>query len=264
MGATFSRVKTWVDSEYLVASDLNGEFDNILNNMTPSGVDDASETDTAMRATADPYSGGAISRPTDLLGEIQRLRYMVQRMTGMGYWYLPPRRQAFIPANVMTVPTSGGAEVGKAQFGSSSITMPYLSFDGASEEYAYFLFMPDANWDLSTMKVKVLWAGSTGCSTGDNVEWEVAIRAITDDEVAGNQTATSVVINDTVTANDGVDLQVTAASSAITVGGTPGSGSMLVVTVSRNVGGMDDMPEDARLFGVWIQYGVAASTVTAW
>jgi len=35
-GATFSRVKTWSASETLTASDLNAEFDNILNNLAPS------------------------------------------------------------------------------------------------------------------------------------------------------------------------------------------------------------------------------------
>ena len=38
-GATFSRVKTWI-AEVLTASDLNAEFDNILNNLLPAGVDD--------------------------------------------------------------------------------------------------------------------------------------------------------------------------------------------------------------------------------
>ena len=41
-GATFSRAKDWVDQEVLTAADLNAEFNNILNNLDPAGIDDYS------------------------------------------------------------------------------------------------------------------------------------------------------------------------------------------------------------------------------
>ena len=88
-GATFSRVKTWI-AEILTASDLNAEFDNILNNLLPSGIDDESVNDAAMQATADPYPGAAISKPTDLQGEIQRIRYLIKQITGEAQWYIDP------------------------------------------------------------------------------------------------------------------------------------------------------------------------------
>ena len=36
MAANFARVKTWSDAETLTASDLNAEFDNVLDNLTNS------------------------------------------------------------------------------------------------------------------------------------------------------------------------------------------------------------------------------------
>ena len=39
MPATFARVKQWI-AESLYAADLNAEFNNILTNMTPAGMDD--------------------------------------------------------------------------------------------------------------------------------------------------------------------------------------------------------------------------------
>ncbi len=90
MGATFTAVKVWVPGETLTAADLNAERDNILNNLTPGGVDDESTDVTAMQATADPYSGGAASLPTSLQGEIQRLRYLVAQLTRQTYWYVDP------------------------------------------------------------------------------------------------------------------------------------------------------------------------------
>ena len=80
MTATFARVKTWIAAETLTASDLNAEFDNVLNNLDPDGMDDASANSTAMQATADPYPGASESLATDLRGELQRLRYLSSKL----------------------------------------------------------------------------------------------------------------------------------------------------------------------------------------
>lgn len=91
MGANFSRIKNWV-AEVLTYGDLNAEFNNILNNFDPDGIDDASANATAMQATADPYPGDppAVSLATSLRGEIQRLRYVIKQLTGEAQWYIDP------------------------------------------------------------------------------------------------------------------------------------------------------------------------------
>lgn len=87
MGANYSVIKTWVDAEVLTAADLNAEFQNVITNLTPSGVDDESVDITAMQATKDPYSGGTAQLPVSLQEEIQELRYMIKQITGKTYWY---------------------------------------------------------------------------------------------------------------------------------------------------------------------------------
>ena len=87
---TYSRVKTWNTGETLTASDLNAEFDNILNNSDPDGIGDASANATAMQATADPYPSASVSLATDLTGELKRLRYIVKQLSGEAYWYVDP------------------------------------------------------------------------------------------------------------------------------------------------------------------------------
>jgi hypothetical protein len=87
-GATFSRNTTWSDGQTLTASALNAEFDNILNNLDPDGIDDASANTTAMQSTADPYPGGAESLATNLEGELHRLRYLIKQISGEAQWYI--------------------------------------------------------------------------------------------------------------------------------------------------------------------------------
>lgn len=90
MGALFSRVKTWVSAEDVTYSDLNAEFDNILNNLTAANVDDYSANVSQMQTTADPGEVGTESLATTLAGELTRLRFMIKEITGENQWYESP------------------------------------------------------------------------------------------------------------------------------------------------------------------------------
>ncbi len=61
-----ARIKTWVDGEILTHTDLNAEVDNIIDNLGPDIIDDASANAGAMQATEDPYPAEAISLSTIL------------------------------------------------------------------------------------------------------------------------------------------------------------------------------------------------------
>lgn len=91
MGATFSRVKNWT-TEVLSYSDLNAEIDNILNNLGPAGVDDYSTNAAQMKLQTSPGTLGSESLATSLAGELERMRYVIQRVIGsdVDYWYEAP------------------------------------------------------------------------------------------------------------------------------------------------------------------------------
>lgn len=90
MGANFPRVKTWSSTEDVVFSDLNAEFDNILNNLTAANVDDYSSNITEMRVQTDPGESGTESLATSVAGELERIRYQLAQITGETYWYEQP------------------------------------------------------------------------------------------------------------------------------------------------------------------------------
>jgi hypothetical protein len=89
MGATFSRVKTWI-AEKLTASDLNAEINNILDNFDPAGVDDYSTNEAAMQVQTDPGEPGAPVLATSLAGELERIRHQISEIKGGTYWYTAP------------------------------------------------------------------------------------------------------------------------------------------------------------------------------
>lgn len=86
MGATFNRLKTWI-GETLTPADINAEFNNILNNLTPGGVDDYSANTTEMRTQTDPGEVGSESLAQSAAQELARLRYAIAEMKGTTYWY---------------------------------------------------------------------------------------------------------------------------------------------------------------------------------
>lgn len=92
MAFPISRVKVWVALEVLTAADLNAEFNNIINNLAPENIDDFAANVTEFQTTTDPGEIGTESLPTDLSGELARLRFLIQEITGTTQWYESPPR----------------------------------------------------------------------------------------------------------------------------------------------------------------------------
>lgn len=89
-GANFPRVHVWADDEDVNASDLNAEFDNILNNDNPAGSAGYEADVTQMQKQTSPGGLGTEVLATSLGGELERLRFVLARMTGTTYWYQAP------------------------------------------------------------------------------------------------------------------------------------------------------------------------------
>src|SRR5271165_846605 len=90
IGAQFSRLKVWLALDNLIYSDLNGEFNNLLNNLYPAKIGGNSATLAQMQATTNPGTVGAENLQTSLQGEIQTLRFMIDAITGGAQWYSAP------------------------------------------------------------------------------------------------------------------------------------------------------------------------------
>ncbi len=162
----------------------------------------------------------------------------------------------FVPAAVMHPRTTDGcAAAAVNEYATNDICLNYYAFDGgATEEAVQFALPMPEGWNLGTVKAKFFWGSAASSTAGDTVEWGIKGGALADSDAIDAALGTPQVITDTVLINDGTDMHVSAATPALTVGGTPASGDMTVFEVYRNTDGTDDMTEDAWLFGVWIQY----------
>lgn len=167
-----------------------------------------------------------------------------------------------IDAADMVPATTSGSLAGTYEYSTNKIDFDYFAFGGGitKERVLFKLSMPE-NWDRGTIKAKFHWSSATGSTAGDTVEWALKSGALSDSDAIDAALGTPQVISDALLADNGADLQITSTTPAITVGGSPTLGDMLVFEVYRNTDGTDDMAEDSWLFGVRIQYKIDNSVV---
>jgi len=174
-------------------------------------------------------------------------------------------RSMYIDAGAMVSCTTNGAATGTNEYGTNDIEFDYFAFDGgATEERVQFkMNMPD-EWDLGTIKAKFYWSSATSSTANDTVEWAIKAGALADSDAIDTALGTPVVISDTLLANNGTDLQISPATPALTIAGTPALGELTAFEVYRNTDGTDDMTEDAWLLGVSIQYKELSTATAIW
>lgn len=91
-----SAYRTWVTGNSLTAPDLSQSMiQAATTNSTPACVDDASPDASGMQTATDPFPSNAVSLPTSLGGELERIRYVLKNMFGLPQWYMRLPAAAF-------------------------------------------------------------------------------------------------------------------------------------------------------------------------
>ena len=144
MPGLFARVKNWISNENLTDEDLNAEFNNLLNNLEPEGIDGYSTDVPQKQETSDPGELGTESLGGSLAVEIEELRFMIAQITGEDEWYIRPERSL----------KAGGGDIAF-----------YLPFDGADAD--------DAAKSTLQRGVIPLPAGNAGAGSSTNISSNV-------------------------------------------------------------------------------------------
>lgn len=74
----------------LTASIYNSDHQNHIDNHIPEMMDDYSVSVSEMQSTVDPGEVGTESQATSLAGELERLRFAINEITGKTHWYETP------------------------------------------------------------------------------------------------------------------------------------------------------------------------------
>jgi hypothetical protein len=156
----------------------------------------------------------------------------------------------WIPASAWIPRTTTGAGIDSRELSTNKINTDELLFDAGTDEFAQALVVMPNNWNAGTVTAKFHWTASTG--SGD-VVWGLQGRAYANDDALDQAMGTAQTATDTLTATNDVD--ISPATSAITLGGTAAAGNPVIFQVYRDADAAGDtLGADARLLGVEISY----------
>ena len=154
--------------------------------------------------------------------------------------------------------TNGCAALARVAAGSGQPDMSTLDFDAASVEYAQFAIPMPSNWDEGAITAKFYWS-HPATTTNFTAVWGTQAAAMGDDDTLAAPLGTSQTVSDTGGTTS--DLYISAATSAMTVGGTPQPGDLVTFQVFRDAtAGGDNLAVDARLHAVVLFIGISAAS----
>lgn len=159
-----------------------------------------------------------------------------------------------IPAGAMKPASTSGAAAATIETTTNKLCFDVYDFDSATDEYVQFQWPMPKQWNEGTITAQFLWTNTSGSG---NVVWGIQAVAIGDDDVLDAAWGTAVTVTDGVTAAG--DLMISAATSAMTVAGTPASEDLVMFRIYRDADNASDtLGVDARLVGVRLKISVNA------
>ena len=165
----------------------------------------------------------------------------------------------WIPAAAMRPTVSNGcAALTEVETTSGRPDMQVLDFDTSADEHAQFQISMPKSWNEGTVTAQFYW--TTTATDTDGVSWGIQGVCVSDNDTIDVAYGTAIVVDDAAL-GAAEDLCVSAATAAITLGGSPAAGDLAFFRVFRYVSDSnDDMGEDARLIGVKIFFTTDAAT----
>jgi hypothetical protein len=163
-----------------------------------------------------------------------------------------PAGQLFLTASGMVPATTNGAAQNKNVAVTNVQNFYSLDFDTTTQEFAHAVVAMPSDWNGGTITAKFYWT-ATGTST-NSVVWALEGRAYGDAETIDQAYGTAQQIADAHTSTAS-QVQISDATPAITLGGTPAAGELVMMRIKRVPSdGSDTLAVDAMLLGVMISY----------
>ena len=156
----------------------------------------------------------------------------------------------WIPASAWIPRTTTGCGVDSTETTTNRQNFDQLLFDAGTDEFAQALVVMPSNYNAGTVTARFYWTASSGSGA---VVWGLQGLCYSDDDALDTATGTAQTVTDTLLAAN--DMMISGATSAITIGGTPGANKAVQFQIYRDAdAGGDTLAVDARLLGVEISY----------
>jgi hypothetical protein len=163
-----------------------------------------------------------------------------------------------IMAAAMTARTTSGAAAGSVELTTNKIMLATLDFDPAADEFAQFMVPMPKSWNEGTVTAQFIWTAAAG-TAAQTVTWGIQAVAISNDDALDAAFGTAQLVSDALLAVN--DQHTSAFTSAITIGGTPAEGDLVIFQVYRDADHATDdtLTGDAKLIGVRLNFTTNAA-----
>lgn len=156
----------------------------------------------------------------------------------------------WIPAAQWIPRTTNGCGIDSRELTTNKVNTDELLFDPAAIEYAQAMVVLPNNWNAGTVTARFFWTASTGSGS---VVWALRARSYADDDALDQAMGTAQSVTDTLLTTN--DMHISAATSAITIGGTVANGNAIIFEAYRDAtNASDTLGSDARFLGLQISY----------
>ena len=169
----------------------------------------------------------------------------------------------WVGAGEMIPNETDGAQAVTEETATRNVMIDAMAFDKDADEHVYFTKVMPRQWNGGTVKFKFYWK-PTSTDTG-TAQFSISANSyVSDDSIdvsfSGDVTNTALAASGTAT-----DLMITAATGALTIGGSPTQDEecLIFFRLFRDVSG-DTFNGDVHLIGVLIQYQEGTGIVAAW
>jgi hypothetical protein len=147
--------------------------------------------------------------------------------------------------------TSGCQPPQLAQTTTNSVNFYYLGFPDTTQLFANWAMPMPSDYNGGTITAVFYWVA--GSASTNSVEWGLAARAFADSDALDQAFGTAQEVTDANQAND--DVNISAATPAITIGGTPAAGNYVHFRAYRNpADANDNLAATAELLSIRITY----------
>lgn len=161
-----------------------------------------------------------------------------------------------VPAGAMIARTTNGAASATAERTNNRVMERGFDFDASSDEFVQFVVPMPKSWNEGTVTAQFIW---TAHSSSGNVVWGIQGLARGDGDGIDTAFGTAQTVTDGLLSTGAA--HISAATSAITIGGSPAEGDMVWFQVYRDAdSGSDTLGADARLLAVRLIYTTNAAT----
>ena len=148
--------------------------------------------------------------------------------------------------------TNGGTGPTKTESATNKVNLYTLDFVTAAQKYAeWTAYLPSNYTSAATVTATFVWTAS-GTST-NSVVWGCAARAYGDSVTIDQAYSAGVEVTDAHTAT-ALQVQISGATAAITIAGSPAAGQLCQFRVYRLGSGADNLAVTANLIQVIITY----------